>query len=143
METGTIESCGALIYCRATNRYLFLLRALSKHKNSWGIVGGKVEPGETVVEALHREILEELGGEIAQAKLRPIEKFTSDNQKFFYHTFMIVVDDEFVPLLNHEHIGFCWVPLNNYPKPLHPGVWRTFKFDAVVKKIKIIEDLVK
>jgi len=31
------------------------------------------------------------------------------------------------------------VPLDNYPKPLHPGVWRTFKFSAVVEKIRTLE----
>lgn len=142
MEHSIIESCGCLIYCRKTHRYLFLLRNTSKHRNSWGLVGGKVEPGETVPEALHREIFEELGGIISDAKVRPIEKFTSENENFVYHTFHIVVDDEFIPALNHEHTGYCWVPLENYPKPLHPGVWRTFKFDAVVERIKTIEKLV-
>lgn len=141
MENRFIESCGALIYARDTHRYLFLLRSTSKHRNSWGLVGGKVETGETVVQGLHREILEELGGTIDDAKPVPIEKFTSENQQFSYHTFMIVVDTEFIPVLNHEHTGFCWVPLENYPKPLHPGVWRTFKFDEVIAKIKTIEKL--
>jgi len=143
METGSIESCGAFIYCKTTHRYLFLLRSPHKTQHSWGLVGGKLEKNESVVEALNREIREELGGEIVDAKLRPIEKFTSENQKFHYHTFMIVVDQEFVPALNHEHVGFCWVPLENYPRPLHPGVWRTFKFDAVINKIKTVEKLVK
>lgn len=143
METGIIESCGALIYCKSTHRYLFLLRTSSRHRNSWGLVGGKVEPGETVIQGLHREIREELGGRIADAKIRPVEKFTSENQTFCYHTFVIVVDEEFIPDLNREHDGYCWVPLEKYPKPLHPGVWRTFKFEAVINKIKTIEQLSK
>jgi len=141
MESSTIESCGALIYSRNSHRYLFLLRNNSKHRNSWGIVGGKVDPGETVPQALNREILEELGGIIDGAKIRPIEKFTSESENFVYHTFHIVVDEEFIPVLNHEHSGYCWVPLENYPKPLHPGVWRSFKFDAVIDRIKTIEKL--
>jgi 8-oxo-dGTP pyrophosphatase MutT (NUDIX family) len=143
METSVVESSGALIYAKNTHRYLFLLRTSSKHRNSWGLVGGKVETGETIVQGLRREILEELGGEIKDAKIRPIEKFTSDNGQFCYHTFLIVVDDEFIPELNNEHDGYCWVPLEKYPKPLHPGVWRTFKFDVIINKIKTIEKIVK
>jgi 8-oxo-dGTP pyrophosphatase MutT (NUDIX family) len=94
------------------------------------------------MQGLHREILEELGGIISDAKVRPIEKFTSENKNFVYHTFHIVVDDEFIPALNGEHDGYCWVPLEKYPKPLHPGVWRTFKFDTVINKIKTLEKLV-
>lgn len=142
MENNLIEGCGALIYCKSTHRYLFLLRNSSRYRNSWGLAGGKVEKGETVTQALHREILEELGGVIADAKIRPIEKFTSDNKNFVYHTFHIVVDQEFIPNLNHEHDGYCWVPLEKYPKPLHPGVWRTFKFEAVVNKIKTLEKVI-
>ena len=143
METSVVESSGALIYAKNTHRYLFLLRTSSKHRNSWGLVGGKVESGETIVQGLRREILEELGGEIKDAKIRPIEKFTSDNSQFCYHTFLIVVDEEFIPELNNEHDGYCWVPLEKYPKPLHPGVWRTFKFDVIINKIKTIEKIVK
>jgi len=104
-------------------------------------VGGKIEPNETVVAGLTREIAEELGGIIADAKLVPIEKFTSDTGKFEYHTYVIRVDEEFAPVLNREHRGYCWVPLDDYPKPLHPGVWRSFKFASVIDKIRTLESL--
>ena len=141
MEHSIVEGCGALIYSKSTHRYLFLLRSTSRHRNSWGLVGGKAERGETAFECLQREILEELGGVIQDAKIRPIEKFTSENENFVYHTYHIVVDEEFIPSLNWEHSGYCWVPLENYPKPLHPGVWRSFKFEAVIDRIRTIERL--
>lgn len=142
MDSGTInESCGSLIYCSNTHRYLFLLRNGCKHAGSWGLVGGKVESGETVSQALHREILEELGGTIVDPKLIPLEKFTSKDENFVYHTFLITVEEEFTPLLNSEHRGYCWVPLKDHPKPLHPGVWRTFNFRSVIKKIETVEQI--
>jgi 8-oxo-dGTP pyrophosphatase MutT (NUDIX family) len=134
-----LSSTGALIYCTQTHRYLFLLRNSNRHAGSWGIVGGKVEEGESVIQGLHREIREELGGEIKGAKVIPIEQYTSDNDKFVFHTYLISVDEEFVPILNHEHRGYCWVPLNDHPKPLHPGVWRSFKFTAIVDKLRTME----
>jgi 8-oxo-dGTP pyrophosphatase MutT (NUDIX family) len=140
MDDRTLISAGALIYCRATHRYLFLLRN-GTHSGSWGLVGGKIENSESIVEGLTREMIEELGGFVAGAKLIPIEKFTSESNKFEYHTYVIKVDEEFVPELNREHRGYCWVPLNDYPKPLHPGVWRTFKFSSVVDKLRTIEQL--
>ena len=103
------------------------------------MVGGKIDAGETVINGLNREIAEELGGVIQDAKLIPIEKFTSDTSRFEYHTYVITVDEEFVPVLNCEHRGYCWVHLDDYPRPLHPGVWRTFKFNSVIEKIRTLE----
>lgn len=136
-----LASTGALIYCTKTHRYLFLLRNTTKHSGSWGIVGGKVESGETVAQGLQREIREELGGVIKGAKIIPIEQYTSDNNKFVFHTFLISVDEEFVPDLNSEHRGYCWVSLEDHPKPLHPGVWRSFNFSAIVDKLKTMESV--
>jgi 8-oxo-dGTP pyrophosphatase MutT (NUDIX family) len=141
METNTITGCGALIYSKSTHRYLFLLRTQKKFKGSWGLVGGGIEAGETVRDALVRETQEEIEFDIANQKIIPLEQFTSDDHRFTYHTFLIIVDNEFVPILNHEHKGYCWVHLNDYPRPLHPGVWRTFKFESVVQKIKTVEEL--
>jgi len=127
---------GALIYCAKTQRLLFLLRNGQKYSGTWGLVGGKVEIGEAVDIALHREIQEELGGVITDCNLIPIETFVSSNKKFTYHTFLIVVEEEFVPDLNDEHRGYAWLLIEDYPKPLHPGVWRTIKFSELTQKLK-------
>jgi 8-oxo-dGTP pyrophosphatase MutT (NUDIX family) len=138
MDSNTLIGAGALIYSHNTGRYLFLLRNGDSYNNSWGLAGGKLEAGETIFQGLHREVLEEIGF-CDITKLIPIEQFTSDNGKFIYHTFVAVVDDEFMPTLNDEHKGYCWVKLADYPKPLHPGVWRTFNFDDILDKIKTCE----
>ena len=141
MDINSIESAGAFIFCTSTQRYLFLLRNQGNHKGVWGLVGGKIESNESIINGLLREIQEELGGTIQEPKVIPIEKFTSDNKKFIYHTFIVPVEHEFVPVLNREHRGFCWVNLTDHPTPLHPGVWRTINFKAVVTKIKTVESL--
>lgn len=132
--------CGALIYSKNTQRYLFLLRNQKKHAGSWGLVGGGVELGETPAAALQREIKEEIG-DIAYEKIIPLEKFTAETKNFEYHTYLIAVDDEFVPKLNDEHRGFAWTGIADHPKPLHPGVWRTFSFSSIIEKIKTVEKL--
>jgi 8-oxo-dGTP pyrophosphatase MutT (NUDIX family) len=135
------EGVGALVYAQSTNRYLFLLRNKSKHAGVWGIVGGKVDAGETVIQGLVREIQEEIDRDFSHKKFIPLETFTADNQKFVYYTFLVSVDDEFIPKLNDEHRGYCWVELNDHPKPLHPGLWRSFNFEIVKKKIKTLENI--
>lgn len=136
-----IESTGALIYSIRTKRYLFLLRNGARYSGTWGLPGGKVDRGETVAQGLTREIEEELGGVIRDAKLYPIEQFTSDNNKFTYHTFLIPVEEEFIPVLNDEHRGYAWCAVEDYPKPLHPGVWRTINFNEVVEKLHTVQKL--
>lgn len=144
VEPHTVESCGALVYCQSTKRFLFLLRPSDRrHTKSWGLVGGKIEAGETIQQGLVREIREEIQFDAGNHKLIPIEKFTSSDEKFVYHTFMMTVEAEFCPILNEEHTGYCWTPLEDYPKPLHPGVWRSFSFQVVVDKIRTIQTVIK
>ncbi|MGV6800859.1 MAG: NUDIX hydrolase [bacterium] len=57
-----IASVGAVIFKQ--NDVLLIKRAKPPFKHHWSIPGGKIEYGETVQSALHREIKEETGIEI-------------------------------------------------------------------------------
>ena len=139
MESGYI-GCGALVYSKQTHRYLFLLRNHKRHAGHWGLVGGRVEAGESPIEALTREVVEEIGA-VEYSKIIPLEKFTNESNRFEYHTYLIPVEDEFVPRLNDEHRGYAWTAIADHPKPLHPGVWRTFSFKVILEKLETLESI--
>ena len=139
MENSSINAVGVWFYSISTQRYLYLLRNDPRHPNTWGLPGGKIESGETLINAMNRECTEELGFVPEYIKLVPFEKFTSADQGFCYHTFFCTVDSEFIPTLNDEHIGWAWIQSGSWPKPMHPGLWSTINFDAVKEKIESIE----
>lgn len=139
MESSSVNAVGIWFYSVSTHRYLYLLRNDSRHPGSWGLPGGKIESGETLMQAMTRECKEELGTMPEYLKLVPLEKFTSADLGFVYHTFFCTVEKEFCPTLNHEHIGWAWIDSGTWPKPMHPGLWSTVNFDAVRDKILTIE----
>lgn len=131
-------SAGVFFYCSSTNRFLYLLRTDQKNPGNWGIPGGKIELGETLLEGVTRECEEEIGFFPKNGKLIPIQKFV--NNTFTYHTFFCSVNEEFFPVLNDEHCGYAWVGDNQYPKPLHPGLFSTVNFDLVQTKLKTLTE---
>ena len=56
-----MKAVGVWFRSSATGRYLYLLRNDTRHPGSWGLPGGKVETGETLLGAMERECIEELG----------------------------------------------------------------------------------
>ena len=139
MENHAVNAIGVWFYAMDTQRYLYLLRDDPRHPDTWGLPGGKIESGETMLGAMHRECQEELGFVPEYIKLTPLEKFTSVDGIFAYHTFFCSVANEFVPCLNDEHTGWAWIASGRWPKPMHPGLWSTVNFDAVRDKIRNIE----
>lgn len=127
-------SGGVFFYAIDTQRFLYLLRNDPKNSGNWGIPGGKIEHGETLLEGVKRECIEEIGYFPDTAKLIPIQKFV--NNQFVYHTFFCKIDKEFIPTLNDEHCGYCWLDTIHYPKPMHPGLFNTVNFDVVQDKLK-------
>jgi len=139
VEFGTLNAVGIWFYSIATKRYLYLLRNDRKNTGTWGLPGGKSQARETLLDTIKRECYEEIGYWPAAAKLIPIEKFTSADESFSYHTFFCAVPDEFIPRLNQEHQGWAWVDATTAPKPLHPGLWNTMNFDEVQQKLSILQ----
>jgi ADP-ribose pyrophosphatase YjhB (NUDIX family) len=139
MESCTVAAVGVWFYSIITQRYLYLLRNDTKNPGTWGLPGGKVIPGETLMDGIVRECQEELGAMPEYLRLVPLEKFTSNDNKFTYHTFFCSVAGEFHPVLNDEHMGWAWIASGHWPKPLHPGLWSTINIESVQDKILTIE----
>lgn len=134
-------AAGALFYSLSTRRFLFLLRNNTRSKGTWGIPGGKLHSDENVMSGINRELTEELGSFPDILKYIPLETFTSMDEEFKYHSYIFVIQNEFIPTLNSEHSGYAWAELEKYPRPLHPGVWNTINIDVILEKIKLVEQL--
>jgi 8-oxo-dGTP pyrophosphatase MutT (NUDIX family) len=143
MESSSVNAVGVWFYSINTQRYLYLMRNDPKHPGAWGLPGGRIESGETLIDAITRECQEELGTMPNYLRLVPLEKFTTADAGFVYHTFFCTVPEEFLPVLNDEHIGWAWINSGTWPKPMHPGLWSTVNFDAVRNKIQILEHSVQ
>ena len=61
MESSALKAVGVWFRSRDTGRYLYLLRNDVKHPGAWGLPGGKIETGETLLGGMERECIEELG----------------------------------------------------------------------------------
>jgi len=145
METNSLNQIvcsGGIFLARDTKRFLLLLRSQGKTAGTWGFVGGKKEPNDrTAYEALNREVAEEVGQTPDIKKIIPLELFTSSDQTFQYNTYVLVVDNEFIPTLNDEHSGYAWCSFNSWPKPLHQGVKNSLNNKVVKAKLELLLDL--
>ena len=54
-------------------RVLFVQRAKAPYEGSWSLPGGRVEPGETLEQAVRREVLEETGLVLPERLERHVE----------------------------------------------------------------------
>ena len=132
---------GALFYAKKSKRFLFLHRTQGKQKDLWGLVGGTNEDKETPRSALQREIKEEIG-ETSIIKTIPLETFISNDSKFKFHTYLCVIEKEFIPTLNIEHNGYAWVSFNKWPKPLHQGLRNTLSNKVILTKLETVFKLI-
>lgn len=117
-DASTGKAAGATIYCPETGRFLFVKRSnTGDAPNVWACLGGGVDPGETILQAIKREFMEEGQVDTDEFVLYPFYRF--DAPGFSYYNFLGVCHEEFDPVLNHEHTEFCWSEAP--PTPLHPN----------------------
>ena len=133
---------GALFYTLDTQRYLFIHRTQSRQADVWGLVGGTNESEEIPYQALIREIKEEIGECPSIVKSIPLETFVSNDEKFNFHTYLCVVESEFIPKLNGEHNGYAWVSFGKWPKPLHQGLRNTLQSKSNLTKLQTVFQLI-
>ena len=147
MENSSVKEkivcSGALFYAKSTKRFLLLQKAHGKHLGTWGLVGGTNLQNENPWQGLQREIVEEIGAIPKILKTIPIETFVSNDTVFNFHTFLCVIEDEFVPVLSTEHVGWAWVTIDHAPKPLHQGLRNSFGSKTIRTKLQTVFDLVE
>lgn len=132
---------GTIFVSTATRRVLLNLRAQHKtHAMCWSLWGGMVEDNEQPKDALLRELTEEMGSVPDIEKIYPFDIYQSRDGHFRYYSFVCVVKDEFIPVLNPESCGYCWVDLGVWPKPMHQGAKISFCNQQSINKISTILD---
>lgn len=138
-----IVCSGGLFISKNTRRFLFLLRTQGRTAGTWGFVGGKKEPSDnTPYDALLREIKEEVSDIPTIEKVIPLELFTSNDQNFQYNTYVLIVENEFIPVLNEEHAGYAWCSYDCWPKPLHQGVKNSLNSKTIKAKLELLLEMI-
>lgn len=136
-----LKAAGALILAKNTGRVLMNLRGeTSSYPYTFGFFGGKAEKTEKITENLRRELQEELGNLPKPIKSLPIDVFRSPDGNFEYYSFVILIEEEFIPQLNEESAGYAWIEPGRWPKPLHPGAANVLKRQGIIKNLKEFVD---
>ena len=91
-------------------KFVFLIQR--SDDGTWCQPGGTVEPGELVIDAARREVLEEVGYQY-DGPLTPHSVYGD------YLTFRAEVPDKFEAKLNDESLDAGWFHIDDLPKPLH------------------------
>lgn len=124
-KTHPVKGAGLLFFCGS--RILLIRRGdASTFAGFWGIPGGKVEEGESFYEAAKREAVEEIGG------YPPFDVVGSHRSALGcvrYTTYIVTVNETWVPVLNEEHTDFQWIEFTQaLHERVHPGLKEVLRY---------------
>jgi mutator protein MutT len=133
-----IVGVGAVVFDGAS--VLLARRAQEPAKGAWSLPGGAVELGETVLDALKREIREEIGIEIEVGGLiRVLDRILRDEGKRIRYHYVIVdywgwkSSGEAKP--GSDASDICFVPLKEIrEKDIHKDVLETILMAAELRR---------
>lgn len=115
------SGAGCVVLARSTGRMLLPLRSDEVDEpGTYGTWGGAVDPGLDPRVAALRELRQEAG--FSQPfEMVPLLVYRRPGSSFVYRNYLVLVDDEFDPVLNHETESAGWFGLDETPAPLHFG----------------------
>ena len=97
--------------CVDSDRLLLIRRGHGPAAGEWSVPGGRVEPGETLAEAVVRELAEETGLEgVCDQFVGWVERIGADHH-FVILDFAVTVLDDRPPTAGDDAAEALWVPL--------------------------------
>lgn len=104
-------------------RLLLIRRGHGPAAGSWSVPGGRVEPGETLAEAVVRELAEETGLEgVCDRLVGWVERIGEDHH-YVILDFAVTLLEAAPPVAGHDAAEAAWVPLDEVAEqPLVDGL---------------------
>ena len=93
-------------------RLLLIRRGRGPAQGTWSVPGGRVEPGETLAEAVVRELAEETGLTGVCDSLLGWAEVISDEYHYVILDFTVTILDEDEPVAGDDAAEAMWVPLH-------------------------------
>ena len=111
---GRPELCVGAVATR-TNELLMVRRATEPGRGRWAVPGGRVEAGETMAEAVVRELEEETG---LLGVCGPLVGWTeiTDGHHYVVLDFEVTVLDSSEPVAGDDAVEAAWVPVWTVPE---------------------------
>ena len=111
-------AAGGLIYAKDTKNILLLKRSAAvDNPFFWSELSGGMQVLESQIDTIEREASEELGYTGALECHAVSRNITN---RVIYYGYLIVVPQEFNPVLQWEHTSYKWTTFDRLPQPIHP-----------------------
>jgi 8-oxo-dGTP diphosphatase len=94
------------------DRLLLIRRGRGAAQGAWSVPGGRVEAGETLAEAVVRELREETGLDAVCSELIGWVERIGDDHHFVIFDFAVTVLDDGDPVAGDDAAEARWVPLH-------------------------------